>query len=248
MLKTRLGQDRATEGRGIRVCPCPEGTRYAGSVPDREPTRSKVGPSVVLAGGVAPNHTLWKPSVLLLPRDQVMEGFRLNRNPARLDLWSYHPLYKSRVVPVTAKFETLQRPLIRISFLIYTKANRKSRPIEVVYSFCSRNEEIRTHDPIVPNDMRYQTALHSEIFLIIFDVQHPTKLTKLPSPELRDPERYRRVIGPCSTRARPDRLLLSRKFQRTALERTRTSTPEATDPKSAAYTIPPLRLTIKEGD
>ena len=27
-----------------------------------------------------------------------------------------------------------------------------------------------------------------------------------------------------------------------ALERTRTSTPEATDPKSAAYTIPPLRL------
>ena len=27
-----------------------------------------------------------------------------------------------------------------------------------------RNEEIRTLDPIVPNDMRYQTALHSEKF------------------------------------------------------------------------------------
>ncbi len=27
----------------------------------------------------------------------------------------------------------------------------------------NRNEEIRTHDPIVPNDMRYQTALHSDI-------------------------------------------------------------------------------------
>ena len=31
-------------------------------------------------------------------------------------------------------------------------------------------------------------------------------------------------------------------FPISALERTRTSTPEATDPKSAAYTIPPLRL------
>ena len=41
--------------------------------------------------------------------------------------------------------------------------NKQKPRVVFVYSFF-RNEEIRTHDPIVPNDMRYQTALHSEYF------------------------------------------------------------------------------------
>ena len=61
MTGPRLEQDPATESRGVRVCPCPDGTRYAGSVPDREPTRPKVEPSVVLAAGFAPTRTVCNP-------------------------------------------------------------------------------------------------------------------------------------------------------------------------------------------
>ena len=43
----------------------------------------------------------------------------------------------------------------------------RDEPIsEMDRSLCGRSERIRTSDPLVPNEVRYQTALHSDTTLL----------------------------------------------------------------------------------